>query len=269
MITGPSNSDVANPGGVVWIVDDSALESEMARRALAPGYQVQVFLDGSAALERLAEGRAPDVLVLDWVMPGLSGIEICEFVRARPDTAELAVLLLTMNQQTEQIVEGLRAGANDYLIKPYAAPELCARVDALVRSKRLRERAEHAERLLKKVLSQLPDAVITIDARGAIVFVNARAEEVFAEKREALAGRHLAEMLPGLDLGRMIPATPRQAVLPDVEVRGQVYFPCVSIPPSDDEGNTTSPCATSPRSGSRRGGRSTSTRWWPTTCARP
>ena len=236
---GPSSSEDAIQNGVAWIVDDSPLESEMARRALSPGYQVQVFNDGSAALERLAAGRAPDVLVLDWVMPGLSGIEICEFVRSRPATAELAVLLLTMNQQTEQIVEGLRAGANDYLIKPYAAPELRARVDALVRSKRMRERAEHAETLLKKVLSQLPDAVVTIDGKGGIVFVNARAEEVFGEKREQLAGRRLTEMVPNLVLDRMIVATPRQAVLPDVEIRGQVYFPCVSIPPSDDEGNTT------------------------------
>ena len=224
---------------MAWIVDDSNLESEMARRALAPDYEVRVFHDGSAALEQLAATRPPDVLILDWVMPGLSGIEICEFVRARPETAEMAVLLLTMNQRTEQIVEGLRAGANDYLSKPYAAPELHARVDALVRSKRMRERAEHAEGLLHKVLSALPDGVVTIDAKGAIVFVNARAEEIFGEKREALVGRRLAQMVPDLVLEKMVPATSRQAILPDVQIRGLVYFPCVSIPPSDDEGNTT------------------------------
>ena len=224
---------------VAWVVDDSALESEMARRALAADYQVQVFHDGSAALEQLAQARPPDVLVLDWVMPGLSGIEICQFVRSRPGTTELAILLLTTNQQTEQIVEGLRAGANDYLSKPYAAPELRARVDALVRSKRLRERAERAEALLEKVLTALPDGVVTIDAKGAIVFVNAQAEEIFGETREALLGRPLAEMVPGLALDKMAPATPRLAVLPDVEIRGRTYFPRVSIPPSDDEGNTT------------------------------
>jgi len=239
MSTNPSRLDDSNQRRVAWVVDDSPLESEMARRALASDYQVRVFHDGSAALEQLAAVRPPDVLVLDWVMPGLSGIEICEFVRARPETAELAVLLLTTNQQTEQIVEGLRAGANDYLSKPYAAPELRARVDALVRSKRLRERAEHAEGLLLKVLSQLPDAVVTLNSKGCIVFVNARAEEVFGEMRETLLGRRLAEMVPGLVLDRVVVTTPRQAILPDVTVRGRVYIPCVSIPPSDDEGNTT------------------------------
>ena len=234
----PPRGNDASQRGLAWVVDDSALESEKARRALAPDYEVKVFHDGSAALEQLATARPPDVLILDWVMPGLSGIEICEFVRGRPETAELAMLMLTTNQRTDQIVEGLRAGANDYLSKPYAPLELRARVDALVRSTRLRERAEHAEGLLLKVLSQLPDAVVTIDAKGRIVFVNAQAEEVFGEKREALLGRRLAEMVPGL-LDKMVRATPRQATLPDVELRGQVYFPCVSIPPSDDEGNTT------------------------------
>src|SRR5688572_17225143 len=102
----------------VWVVDDSPLDAERARRVLGDRYAVQVFGDGSAMLEHLTRHPAPCVLVLDWVMPGVSGIEVCEFLRsgglARPG---LAILLLTMQSQTQQIVEGLAAGANDYLVK--------------------------------------------------------------------------------------------------------------------------------------------------------
>ena len=223
----------------VWIVDDSPLETEMARRALAADYELQIFADGSAALERISSGRPPDVLVLDWVMPGLSGIEVCQFLRARSDTEALPVLLLTMNQQTEQIVEGLSAGADDYLAKPYEGTELRARVGALVRSRVLRERAEHAEALLRKVLSQLPDAVLTIDAAGTIIFVNKQAEHVFRDKRGGLVGKNLRSMLPGFEIGTVVDSNGSQASLPDLEIGGRIFSPRVSIPPSDDEGNTT------------------------------
>ena len=235
----PPRGNDASQRGLARVVDDSALESEMARRALSPDYEVKVFHDGSAALEQLAASRPPDVLILDWVMPGLSGIEICEFVRGRPETAELAMLMLTTNQRTDQIVEGLRAGANDYLSKPYDALELRARVDALVRSTRLRQRAERAEQVLRKVLSQLPDAVVTIGRNGEIIFVNDQGELIFGARHDALKGRPLVELVPNLALDVLVAATARQASLPDVEIRGRTFSPRVSIPPSDDEGNTT------------------------------
>src|SRR4029077_12307280 len=115
---------IAGPRRVIWVVDDSPLESAVAREALSSDYEVRNFSDGSAALERLAAGPPPDVLVLDWVMPGVTGIEICQFWRSRPAPAELPIFLLTVQQNTAEIVEGLGAGANDYLGKPYAAPEL-------------------------------------------------------------------------------------------------------------------------------------------------
>ena len=89
----------------IWIIDDSKLEAEMARRALEGHHQIEVFHDSSTALEQLTSRQPPDVLILDWVMPGLSGIDVCEFVRKRPETHQLPVLLLTTNQQTAQIVE--------------------------------------------------------------------------------------------------------------------------------------------------------------------
>ena len=224
---------------IVWIVDDSPLEAEVARRSLAADHRVVVFHDSSEALEKLTSEKPPDVLVLDWVMPGLSGIEVCEFVRKRPETHELSILLLTTNQKTEQVVEGLSAGANDYLSKPYAPPELRARVEALIRSLVLRERAEHAEGLLQRVLSHLPDAVVTFNSKRFVVFANTRVGEVLGVKPQSLVGRPVQEVLPGLVLDKLIAPSARQATLPDLELGGRIYSPRVSIPPSDDEGNTT------------------------------
>jgi two-component system phosphate regulon sensor histidine kinase PhoR len=115
---------------VAWVVDDSALESEMARRTLAATYDVEVFNDGSAVLENVSSHGPPDVLVLDWEMPGVSGIEVCRFLRSRPETSELGVLLLTVHQQTEQVVQGLAAGANDYLFVNAAAERILGEKDA-------------------------------------------------------------------------------------------------------------------------------------------
>ena len=228
-----------------WVVDDSPLESEIARRALSANYDLQLFAEGSAMLEQLAAQAPPDVLVLDWVMPGLSGIELCQFLRARPETAELPVLLLTTNQQTEQIVEGLSAGANDYLIKPYAGAELRARVESLIRSRTLLDRARHAESLLRMVLRQLPDAVVTIDFQGTVLFVNPQGERAFGASSLALVGRKLSELLPDLALGKIHNDASdknklaHEVTLPDVTLAGKIYAPHVSIPPSDDRGNTT------------------------------
>jgi len=90
-------------------------------------------------------------MVLDWEMPGLSGIEVCEYLRSNRPTAALPVLLLTVHQGTEDVVKGLEAGANDYVFKPFRPMELVARVHALARWDMLRKQAlvdEHARRVL-------------------------------------------------------------------------------------------------------------------------
>ncbi|WP_437977909.1 response regulator [Sorangium sp. So ce295] len=188
--------------GVVWILDDSLLEAEMAARALAPGYEVQIFTDAAAMLERVAGGDLPDVLVLDQVMPSMSGTEICGLLRSRAATVGLPILILTVAGQEEDLVEGLTAGADDYVVKPCPAAALSARVGALLRSKRLRERAERAERiaaverdLLQALIEQSGDGIMAADARGALRICNGEAQRqhgVYAsDARDALRTRGL------------------------------------------------------------------------------
>ena len=152
----PPPAEAAPTRPLVWIVDDSALEAEAVRRALAADFDTEVFSDGSAVLERSTQAPLPHVLVLDWVMPGVSGIEVCRFLRAKDD--RLPVLLLTVNKDKEQLAEGLAAGANDFVSKPFSALELTARVRALLATYRLHERAEKAESERAEAQRQRADA---------------------------------------------------------------------------------------------------------------
>jgi signal transduction histidine kinase len=122
--------------GSVWLVEDSPLEAELACRALS-GFELEVFRDGPSMLERRSTHGGPNVLILDGQLPGMSGLEICRFLRATVDEVTLPILMLTVQGNKVDIVEALSGGANDYLTKPYDAAELVARVGGLNRMRRL------------------------------------------------------------------------------------------------------------------------------------
>jgi signal transduction histidine kinase len=212
----------------VWVVDDSPLDGSRAAGALRTSYEVQLFGDGSSLLEHLATHEPPDVLVLDWMMPGISGPEVCRFIRSPSNAANesVAILLLTGHQHTEQIVEGLSSGANDYLSKPYAEEELKARVGALLRSRELLRRAENAERALRAVLDSAPDALFVLDQGGHVAYANAEAERTFGLSAQS-QGRQVSDLVPGLPW-EVISQEPAGAnTLADVTFRDEAYSPIV------------------------------------------
>lgn len=217
----------------VWIVDDSPLDAERARQILASEYTVELFQDGSAMLERLGD-VAPDVLVLDWVMPGLTGLEVCQFIRSREgSTAQVSVLLLTAHGDTEQVVQALDAGANDYLRKPYDDSELRARIGALMRGRAMIERVEQAERNVRALLSNAPDALLAVDAAGLVAFANEEAERAFGAGR-SLTGRAVAELLPDLRLETLrLGGSEALLPLPDVRVGESIFSPTIRALPRD------------------------------------
>jgi two-component system phosphate regulon sensor histidine kinase PhoR len=211
----------------VWVVDDSPLDIERARHVLGDECSVEVFSDGSAALERLASATfPPDVMVLDWVMPGVSGVDVCRFLRsAEGGHPEVGILLLTTHRHTEQIVEGLSAGANDYLAKPYADAELLARVHALLRSRQLLERAVQAEALSFRLLEMAPDALIAIDEARDIRFVNETARTVLKQRCEVEIGMPLSAVLPELDRRLQNQTSPHTLLLPDIKIGDRLLSP--------------------------------------------
>jgi len=116
----------------ILVVDDERAVRESLRRALElEGYEIELAEDGREALERLAAESQPDVLVLDVLMPGVDGLEVCR--RLRRAGSRLPVLMLTARDAVENRVAGLDAGADDYLTKPFALEELLARIRALLR----------------------------------------------------------------------------------------------------------------------------------------
>jgi two-component system, OmpR family, response regulator MprA len=116
----------------ILVVDDERAVRESLRRALElEGYEIELAEDGGQALERLAREDQPDAVILDVLMPGVDGLEVCRTLRSQG--SRLPVLMLTARTQVEDRVEGLDAGADDYLTKPFALEELLARVRALLR----------------------------------------------------------------------------------------------------------------------------------------
>jgi signal transduction histidine kinase/DNA-binding response OmpR family regulator len=149
----------------VWIVDDSPTERAITVRALGSEYIYEEFGDGADLVERLNTATArPDVVLLDWVMPGMSGDEVCRYVRAHEAFADLAIILFTASRiETDDVVRGLAVGANDYVAKPFAPEELRARVHAVIRSKELRESANR-ERTRLAALNRLGRALFSAGA---------------------------------------------------------------------------------------------------------
>ena len=116
----------------ILVVDDERAVRESLRRALElEGYEIELAEDGNEALAALEGGDDPDAMILDVLMPGLDGLEVCR--RLRKTGSRLPVLMLTARVEVENRVAGLDAGADDYVTKPFALEELLARVRALLR----------------------------------------------------------------------------------------------------------------------------------------
>jgi two-component system, OmpR family, phosphate regulon response regulator PhoB len=117
----------------ILIVEDEEPLTLLLRYNLeAEGYAVEAVARGDEADTRLQES-VPDLVVLDWMLPGLSGIELCRRLRARPETKGLPIIMLTARGEESERVRGLATGADDYIVKPFSVPELVARVRALMR----------------------------------------------------------------------------------------------------------------------------------------
>src|SRR6186713_3376494 len=117
---------------VAVVEDEDALSVLLRYNLEAEGFEVDTILRGDEAEIRLQE-RVPDLLILDWMLPGVSGIELCRRLRMRPETERLPIIMLTARGEESERVRGLSTGADDYLVKPFSTPEFIARVRALLR----------------------------------------------------------------------------------------------------------------------------------------
>ncbi|WP_375572022.1 phosphate regulon transcriptional regulator PhoB [Ahrensia marina] len=117
----------------ILIVEDEAPLVELLKYNIeALGYDVDVAMRGDDAETRLQE-RTFDLILLDWMLPGLSGIELCRRIRSRAQTSSTPIIMLTARGEEAERVRGLTTGADDYVVKPFSIPELAARIKALLR----------------------------------------------------------------------------------------------------------------------------------------
>ncbi|HEX5328345.1 MAG TPA: phosphate regulon transcriptional regulator PhoB [Acetobacteraceae bacterium] len=120
-------------GPLVLVVEDEAALAAMLRYNLEKqGFRVDEAADGQEAMIRIAEAP-PDLVLLDWMLPAMSGLEVCRQIRRRPETRELPVIILTARNDDQDAVRGLNTGADDYITKPFSIEALLARIRALLR----------------------------------------------------------------------------------------------------------------------------------------
>ena len=167
----PAGRDPAGRGALarVLLADDNADMRGYLQRLLQPGYQVTAVADGQEALDAV-RAQPFDLVISDVMMPGLDGLQLIGELRAHSRAPDLPVLLLSARAGQEAAIEGLEAGADDYLVKPFSAAELLARVRATVELARLRS---HHARWRAALIHSLHEAFFLCDEAGRVIEINA------------------------------------------------------------------------------------------------
>ncbi|HET6577021.1 MAG TPA: ATP-binding protein [Gemmatimonadales bacterium] len=216
----PAEAPVSGRQGArIVLADDNADMREYVVRLLGEGWRVEAVADGRQALDAVRRER-PDLVISDVMMPGLDGFALLAAIRADPDTRSVPVILLSARAGEESRVDGLRAGADDYLVKPFAARELLARIESMLTLARVRREAEAAvrasEERYRAFIELASDAVWRIEMEEPVPAALPADEQIdrfyrdawLAECNDAMAhmyGFGSAAELVGARLGHLLP----------------------------------------------------------------
>jgi len=201
----------------IVLADDNADMREYLRRLLSQRFDVEAVANGREALSA-SQQRRPDLILTDVMMPELDGFGLLHQVRADPSLREIPIIMLSARAGEEARIEGAQAGADDYLIKPFSARELLARVSAHVEIARVRREAADQERLLREeaelarsqtnaILESMTDGFIAMDRDWRYTYMNAAAERINNRPRSAFLGKTNWELFPdllGTDIERQL-----------------------------------------------------------------
>ena len=212
---------------VVLLADDNADMREYVQRLLAPRYTVVAVGDGIEAFDA-AIARRPDIVITDVMMPRRDGFGLLQQLRAHPHTATVPVIMLSARAGQEARIEGLSAGADDYLMKPFSARELLARVESALAIAGLRGAAAQRERELRTqisaILESMDSAFLAIDDRFDITYANAAAERSSGLPRDELLGKNLWLLFPD-GIGTQFERSCRRAVAQRVTEYFEYFYP--------------------------------------------
>ncbi|MCV7366682.1 SpoIIE family protein phosphatase [Mycolicibacterium duvalii] len=163
-----NNNDDGQPTRILIADDNADMRGYLTRLLRSDGYQVDAVLDGQQALDAVRT-NAPDLVISDVMMPRVDGLALVAALRADRRTAAVPILLLSARAGQEASISGLEAGADDYVVKPFAAAELLARVRANVDLARLRD---HHARWRTALVDSLQEAFFVVDTDGAVIEIN-------------------------------------------------------------------------------------------------
>lgn len=184
--------------GHILIADDNADMRDYVSRILSAHHHVVAVADGEAALAAIAEHR-PDLVLTDIMMPRLDGIGLLTRIKSHPSLRDLPVILLSARAGEDAKVEGLRHGADDYLVKPFSARELLSRVAAHLRLASLRrdtiDTLRHQAAQFETLFNQAPMGVFIVDADFCLRSVNPMARAVFGDAAGEVEGRDFDEII--------------------------------------------------------------------------
>ena len=170
----------------ILIADDSIVSRHLLEATLRKwGYDVMVACDGAEALELLQREDAPALIILDWMMPGMTGVEVCRRIRQRDGEPYTYILLLTSKSQKEDLIEGMDAGADDYITKPFDQNELQVRLRAGTRLVDLQSQLLKAREDLRDQATR--DSLTRLWNRSSILTELSR--ELARAQRERSGGR--------------------------------------------------------------------------------
>jgi PAS domain S-box-containing protein len=217
----------------VLVVDDNADMRDYVGKLLAARYDVEALANGDEALASVLR-NPPDLVLSDVMMPGLDGLGLLRAIRDNPQTSTLPVILLSARAGQEARIEGLDAGATDYLEKPFTARELLARVGAHLEMTRLRQESAEREAQFRaeaeasrdrtiSVLESITDGFFTLDREWRFTYVNAAAEEMMGSSRAELLGQSHWELYPAV-LGTIGEREYRRAVRDHVPVEFELFY---------------------------------------------
>lgn len=221
---------------IVW-ADDNADMRDYVTRLLSPTYDVEAVADGDAALASVRR-ELPALLLTDVMMPGLDGFALLRALRQDPRTRTVPVILLSARAGEEARIEGMQAGADGYLVKPFTARELIAHVDGHVKLALARADTEHAlhtsERRLRTLLEQLPAGVGVTDLSGRWVLLNAMMERFVPEALPSRLPSRVARWQAWDAQGRAIAAHDWPGAR---ALRGETVFPGLEMRYLEDDGS--------------------------------
>lgn len=199
----PESSPVASAGSQarprVVLADDNADMREYVGRLLSPHYSVDAHPDGESALQA-ARREKPDLILTDVMMPRLNGIDLLRAVRADDGLKDVPIIVLSARAGEESQIEGLERGADDYLVKPFSAKEVIARVGAKIELARIRRESMEREANLAaettRILESITDAFVAMDEHFQLTYANAEAERIYGMGRDELIGKVYDEVFP-------------------------------------------------------------------------